>query len=52
MRPVQMAFAGFGLALGVESLLLISNVVVSYLADGQTVTGWAQKNFSGVTGGK
>ena len=36
---LNMAFEGFGASFTIVTVLMVSNVIVSYLADGKTLTG-------------
>ena len=35
---INMAFAGFGASFTIVTVLMVSNVIVSYFADGKTLT--------------
>jgi hypothetical protein len=45
---VELAWAGFLASLSIVTVLVVSNVMVSYFADGETLTGWVDKKMKGV----
>lgn len=47
-QPVQMAVAGFGAAFTIVTVLMVSNVITSYVADGKTLTGMIDDKLGGM----
>jgi len=44
---LNMAFAGFGASFTIVTVLMVSNVIVSYFADGRTLTGMIDEKLGG-----
>jgi len=46
---VNMALAGFGASFTIVAVLMVSNIMVSYLADGKTLTGMIDEKVKGAS---